>query len=68
MINPVRNNTEKSGSSDVLHEFSHVLFHNNAPCHSKRNLRLMGESMYGKLTREQHDELYELHVAPVLHF
>ena len=53
----------KSGTADLLQEFSHVLFHNNAPYHSKRNLRLMCESMYGKLTREQHEELYELHVA-----
>ena len=52
-----------SGTADLLQEFSHVLFHNNAPYHSKRNLRLMCESMYGKLTREQHEELYERYVA-----
>ena len=54
----------KFGTADLFQEFSHVLFHNNGPYHSKRNLRLMCESMYGKVTREQHDELYELHVAP----
>ena len=51
------------GTTDLLLEFSHVLFHNNAPYHSKRNLRLVCESMYGKLTRKQHEQLYEQHVA-----
>ena len=34
-----------SGTADLLHECSHVLFHNNAPYHRKRNLRLTCESM-----------------------
>ena len=53
----------KPGTTDLLQQFSHVLFHNNAPYHSKRNLRLMCESVYGELTRDQHDELYEAHAA-----
>ena len=55
--------TAKTGISDLLQEFQHVLFHNNAPYHSKRNLRLMCEIMYSKLSREQHEELYERHTA-----
>lgn len=53
----------KLGINDLLQEFHHVLFHNNAPYHAKRNLRLMCDSMYGKLSREQHEELYLRHVA-----
>ena len=42
------------GESELLDEFRWVLFHNNAPYHSKRNLRLMCDAMHGKLSREQH--------------
>ena len=56
----------KLGISDLLQEFDHVLFHNNAPYHSRRNLQLMCDSMYGKLSREHHQELYLKHVAPAV--
>ena len=51
------------GVSELLDEFRWVLFHNNAPYHSKRNLRLMCDTMHGKLSREQHEQLYERHAA-----
>ena len=55
--------TEVLGTCDLLHTFGHVLFHCNAPYHSKRNLRLMCDVMYGQLSREQHEDLYVRHVA-----
>ena len=36
---------------DLLSSFNLVAYHNSAPYHSKRNLRLMCEEMYGKLTK-----------------
>ena len=53
----------KLGITDVLQQFDHVLFHHNAPYHAKRNLRLMCDNMYGKLTREQHEQLYKKYVV-----
>ena len=50
-------------SEQSAYEFRWVLFHNNAPYHSKRNLRLMCDTIHGKLSREQHEQLYEWHVA-----
>ena len=43
--------SETVGWKDLLSSFNFVAYHNNAPYHSKRNLRLMCEGMYGKLTK-----------------
>lgn len=50
------------GSTDLLLMSNLVVYHNNAPYHSKRNLRLMCEAMYGKLTKAQHEGLFQDHV------
>jgi len=48
--------------SDLLSAYAHVVYHNNAPYHSKRNLRLMCESMYGPRSKPWHTLVYESHV------
>ena len=36
-----------------------MAYHNNAPYHSKRNLRLMCEKTYGKLAKAQHETAFQ---------
>ena len=42
----------------MLSCFDITAYHNNAPYHTKRNLRVMCEVMYGKLSKNQHEALY----------
>ena len=52
------------GLDGILDQFQHVLFHCNAPYHSKRNLRLITEAERGKTSREDHNDLYTKLVEP----
>ena len=55
--------SEALGTSDLLSEFQFVAFHNNAPYHSKRNLRFMAARMYGDgLSKDDQEQLYRKHV------
>ena len=51
--------SESIGLLDLLSRFDLVAYHNNAPYHSKRNLRLMCEKIYGKINKAQHQSLFE---------
>ena len=55
---------EQSGSTNLLEEFDYLVYHCNAPYHAKRNLRLLCENTYGKLSREEHEGLYLQYVEP----
>ena len=46
---------------DLLSQFNLAVYHNNAPYHSKRNLRVTCEVMYGKLSKIQHESLFRHH-------
>ena len=46
---------------DLLSFYNFTAYHNNAPYHSKRNLRLMCEVAYGKLSKAQHEVLFRKH-------
>ena len=48
-----------SASPDLFVRFDRVAYHNNAPYHSKRNLRLMREKTYGKLAKAQHEAAFQ---------
>lgn len=43
---------------NLFSTYDHVAYHNNAPYHAKRNLRLMCESMYGKLSKFEHEAFF----------
>ena len=47
-----------SASPDLFARFDRVAYHNNAPYHSKRNLRLMREKTYGTLAKAQHEAAF----------
>ena len=52
------------GTQDLMAaHYDFAAFHCNAPYHAKRSFRIMSDAMHGrKLARNEHDELYKLHV------
>ena len=52
--------SEAAGTRDLLSLYDMVVFHCNAPYHSKRSLALLHTHLYGgKLNKEERDTLYE---------